>query len=185
MTLPAPMAALPARLHQIHQRLTGQLQTLLAGDVLRVLARLTLAGVFWRSLLTKVETFGVFGYTEMINDFAVQRSYLHLPELPLSLKPSTLNLFENEYALPLVPTEIAAWMATLAEFALPILLVLGVLTRLSALALLGMTLVIQVFVYPDAWWGTHALWVVLALYIAAHGPGRLSIDHWAGPRFAR
>jgi putative oxidoreductase len=138
---------------------------------LRVLARLPLAGVFWRPLLTKVETFGLFGHTELINGFAAQRYQLRLPELPLSLKPSTLRLFENEYAFPLVPTEMAAWMATLAEFVL--------------LTLLGMTPVIQVVVYPDARWGTHALWVILAVYIAAHGPGRLSIDYWAGPRFAR
>ncbi|WP_417481094.1 DoxX family protein [Maricaulis sp.] len=185
MSFPATAARPLARSHAAHQGLFERGRTLLAGDLLPLLARLTLAGVFWRSLLTKVQTFGLFGYTEMINDFAVQRSHLRLPELPLSLKASTFNLFENEYALPLIPTEIAAWMATLAEFTFPILLVLGVLTRASALALLGMTVVIQLFVYPDAWWGTHALWVVLAVYIAAYGPGRLSIDHWAGPRFAR
>lgn len=171
--------------HDAHQRLFGLVQQYLAGDALKLLARLALAGVFWRSLLTKVQTVGVFNYTEMINDFAVQRSHLRLPEFPLTLKPSTLVLFQNEYALPLIPTGAAAWMATLAEFTFPILLVLGLLTRLSALALLGMTLVIQLFVYPDAWWGTHALWVVMTVFVAGYGPGRISIDHWAGTRFAR
>lgn len=171
--------------HRAHQRLSDLARRYFGGDALRLLARLTLAGVFWRSLLTKVQTLGLFSYTELINDFPVQRSHLRLPDLPLSLKPSTLNLFQNEYALPLIPADIAAWMATLAEFTLPILLVLGLLTRLSALALLGMTLVIQLFVYPDAWWSTHALWVVMALFLAGYGPGRLSIDHWAGRRFAR
>jgi len=168
-----------------HGRLFDLLERYLAGDALKLLARLALAGVFWRSLLTKVQTVGVFSYTEMINDFAVQRSHLRLPDFPLSLKPSTLALFQDEYALPLIPTEIAAWMATLAEFIFPLLLVLGIFTRLSALALLGMTLVIQVFVYPDAWWSTHALWVVMTVFVAGYGPGRLSIDHWAGRRFAR
>ncbi|SDL62051.1 DoxX family protein [Maricaulis salignorans] len=168
-----------------HQRLIELVQRYLAGDALKLLARLTLAGVFWRSLLTKVQTVGVFPYTEMINDFAVQRAYLRLPEFPLSLKASTLALFETEYALPLLPIEVAAWMATLAEFSLPILLVLGVMTRLSALALLGMTVVIQIFVYPDAWWSTHALWVVMTAFVAGSGPGRLSVDHWAGRYFAR
>ena len=171
--------------HDAHQRLFGLVQRFLADDALKLLARLSLAGVFWRSLLTKVQTVGLFPYTELINDFAVQRAHLRLPDFPLNLKPSTLNLFENEYALPLIPTEIAAWMATLAELIFPILLVLGLLTRLSALALLGMTLVIQLFVYPDAWWSTHALWVVMTVFVAGYGPGRLSIDHWAGRRFAR
>ncbi len=171
--------------HDAHQRLFGLVQRFLADDALKLLARLSLAGVFWRSLLTKVETVGLLPYTEMINDFAVQRAHLRLPDFPLSLKPSTLNLFEGEYALPLIPSGIAAWMATLAEFIFPILLVLGLLTRLSALALLGMTLVIQLFVYPDAWWSTHALWAVMTVFVAGYGPGRLSIDHWAGRRFAR
>ncbi|WP_339738327.1 DoxX family protein [uncultured Maricaulis sp.] len=181
MTIAARIKTVP----QAHQRLIELVQRFLAGDVLKLLARLTLAGVFWRSLLTKVQTAGAFSYTEMINDFAVQRSHLRLPEIPLSLKASTLTLFETEYALPLIPTEIAAWMATLAEFSFPILLVLGLLTRFSALALLGMTLVIQVFVYPEAWWSAHALWVVMAIFLAGYGPGRVSIDHWAGRHFAR
>lgn len=171
--------------HDMHQRLFGHLHRLLAGDALKLLARLSLAGVFWRSLLTKVETVGLLPYTELINDFAVQRAHLRVPEFPLGLKPSTLTLFQNEYALPLIPTDIAAWMASLAEFTFPILLVLGLLTRLSALALLGMTLVIQLFVYPDAWWGTHALWVVMTVFVAGYGPGRLSLDHWIGRRFAQ
>ena len=75
-------------------------------------------------------------------------------------------------------------MATLGEFILPILLVLGLATRFAATGLLVMTLVIQFFVYPDAWWGTHAMWVVMALYVMAKGPGRLSIDHMLGNRFA-
>ena len=72
-------------------------------------------------------------------------------------------------------------MATLAEHLFPVLLVLGLFTRLSALALLGMTLVIQVFVYPDAW-PTHLSWAALMLYLAGRGAGRLSLDRWLGLR---
>lgn len=111
------------------------------------------AAVFWQSGRTKVEG--------------------------LSIKPSTWFLFEHEYALPLIPSAWAAVMATLAEHALPVLLVLGLATRLSAIGLLGMTAVIQVFVYPGAW-VTHGLWAACLLAVAARGPGRLSLDRAFG-----
>ena len=168
-----------------HEAVFSRLDTWLSPAVLPLLARLTLAGIFWRSLLTKVETVKFFTYTEPINDFPVEKARLRLPELPLDLKPAVLQQFRGDFALPLLPPELAAWMATLAEFVFPLLLVLGLLTRLSALALVGMTLVIQVFVYPDAWWGTHALWMVIALYLVCRGPGPLSADHMAGRIFAR
>jgi len=157
----------------------------LGGDVLPLLARLALAGVFWRSLLTKVSTVNLLTYTEFINDFPVERARLRLPDLPLELRSATLHQFRGDFALPLLPAELVAWMATLAEFVLPILLVIGLMTRLSALALIVMTLVIQVFIYPDAWWSTHALWVVIAGYVVVQGPGRASADHVAGGFFAR
>lgn len=97
----------------------------------------------------------------------------------LSIKPSTWFLFEHEYALPLIPSAWAAVMATLAEHALPVLLVLGLATRLSAIGLLAMTAVIQVFVYPGAW-VTHGLWAACLLAVAARGPGRLSLDRALG-----
>jgi putative oxidoreductase len=78
-----------------------------------------------------------------------------------------------------VPPEIAAHLAAYSEHLFPLLLVLGLFTRLSALALLGMTLVIQVFVYPDAW-PTHLSWAALLLYLAGRGAGRLSLDHALG-----
>ncbi len=96
--------------------------------------------------------------------------------LPTSIKDSTFTLFAEEYKVPLLSPEIAAYLATAAECALPILLVLGLLTRLSALALLAMTLVIQVFVYPDAWWTVHAYWAALLLVLIARGPGAISLD---------
>ena len=92
------------------------------------------------------------------------------------IKDSTWFLFEQEYKLPLIPSDWAVVLATLAEHALPVALVLGLATRLSALALLGMTAVIQIFVYPEAW-TTHGLWAACFLALIAQGPGRLSLDH--------
>jgi putative oxidoreductase len=88
---------------------------------------------------------------------------------------TTVDLFELEYALPLLPPKLAAYMAAGAEHLFPVLLVLGLFTRLSAAALLGMTLVIQIFVYPDAW-PTHLSWAALMLPLIAHGGGKYSID---------
>ena len=109
--------------------------------------------VFWQSGRTKVDGF--------------------------SIKDSTWFLFEHEYALPLIPHEMAAVMGTVAEHLLPALLILGLFTRLSALGLLAMTAVIQIFVYPDAWM-THGLWAAPLLAVVARGPGRWSVDHLVG-----
>lgn len=95
------------------------------------------------------------------------------------IKPSTWYLFEEEYALPLIPPHLAAVGATLAEHILPVLLVLGLMTRGAALGLLGMTLVIQTFVYPEAW-STHGLWAACLLPLVARGPGALSLDALLG-----
>ncbi|WAC27949.1 DoxX family protein [Ancylobacter sp. SL191] len=124
-------------------------------DLIALIARLSIAGVFWQSGQTKVEGF-------MVTDSAV-------------------FLFENEYQLPLVSPVIAAHLAALAEHLFPVLLVLGLASRLSALALLGMTLVIQLLVYPGAW-PTHGTWAACLLIILAHGPGRFSLDHLLAPR---
>ena len=93
----------------------------------------------------------------------------------ITLKPETFTLFTYEYHVPLLPPEIAAYLATYAEHIFSILLVLGLLTRVSAAALMGMTLVIQLFVYPDAW-PTHLSWAGPMLYLLARGGGALSID---------
>jgi putative oxidoreductase len=122
----------------------------LPADLVAFALRVFPAVVFWQSGRTKVDGFAI--------------------------KDSTWFLFENEYALPLIPSDIAAVLATMAEHALPLLLVLGLFTRFSALGLLGMTAVIQIFVYPAAW-VTHGLWAAAFLAIIAHGPGRWSLDH--------
>lgn len=88
---------------------------------------------------------------------------------------TTLTLFQEEYKLPLIPPEIAAYLATAAELTLPPLLFLGLFTRYAAAAMLGMTLVIQIFVYPNAF-DTHATWAVCLLFLMKYGAGTLSAD---------
>ena len=95
------------------------------------------------------------------------------------IKDSTWFLFQTDYALPLIPPAMAAVMATMAEHVFPALLVLGLFTRVSALALMAMTLVIQVFVYPEAW-QVHGLWIACFLALILRGPGRLSLDRMLG-----
>jgi len=97
----------------------------------------------------------------------------------LTVTDSAYTLFREDYKVPLLPPEFAAHMATYAEHLFPILLVLGLFTRLSALALLGMTAVIQIFVYPDAW-PTHLSWAALMLYLAGRGAGPVSLDRALG-----
>lgn len=121
-----------------------------AQDLWLFAARLAMAAIFFLSARTKVD------------------GWLHI-------KDSTFFLFENEYALPVLPPELAAYLATYAEHGLSILLVLGLLTRLSALGLLGMTATIQLFVYPDAW-PTHLTWGTLLAAVVIKGPGRWSLD---------
>lgn len=136
--------------------LAQRLERLTPHGLIALAARLALAGIFWMSGRTKVE--GWFTITD-----------------------TTYLLFREDYRLPLIPPEWAAPMATVAEHLFPVLLVLGLATRLSALALLGMTLVIQVFVYPDAW-PTHLSWAALLLYLAGRGAGALSLDRWLNLR---
>ena len=97
----------------------------------------------------------------------------------LSVNETAYTLFREDYKVPLLPPELAAHLAAYAEHLFPLLLILGLCTRLSALALLGMTAVIQVFVYPDAW-PTHLSWAAPMLYLASRGGGRLSLDHALG-----
>jgi putative oxidoreductase len=118
--------------------------------LLLFVARIGIATIFFLSGRTKVE--GIFTITD-----------------------SAYELFRTEYALPIIPPELAATLATLAEHLFPALLLLGFATRLSALALLGMTLVIQIFVYPDAW-PTHLSWTAILLPSIARGGGAWSID---------
>jgi putative oxidoreductase len=131
-------------------RLAATLERLLPHDLLALVDRFGIAAVFFLSGRTKVDGW-------------------------LTVSDGAHALFRDEYRLPLLPPELAAHLAAYAEHLFPVLLVLGLMTRLSALALLGMTAVIQGFVYPDAW-PTHLSWAGLLLYLVARGPGRLSLD---------
>ena len=133
--------------------------------LLAFVARFSIAAVFWKSGQTKIQGFAV----DIVNgEFA-----LGWPRL----SDSVVELFRDEYRLPLIPPEIAATLAAFAEHILPVLILLGIATRLSALGLLGMTLTIQLFVYPDAY-PTHGTWAAVLLYLMVHGPGKLSVDHY-------
>ncbi|MGY0216840.1 DoxX family protein [Endozoicomonadaceae bacterium StTr2] len=92
------------------------------------------------------------------------------------ISSSTVALFEYEYALPVISPVVAAWLGAYSEVIFSGLILIGLATQLSALALLGMTLVIQLLVYPDAW-PTHIMWAVALLYLIRHGGGLLAVDH--------
>lgn len=138
-------------------------------SLIAFVARFSIAAVFWTSGQTKIEGFKF--------DLLSGEVLLGWP----SLAQSTVALFQDEYKLPLLAPATAAVMAATAEHVFPALILLGLATRLSALALLGMTLVIQLFVYPGAY-ATHGTWAAVLLYLIARGPGALSIDHWLGSR---
>lgn len=137
-------------------RIADALSGLIGHPLLALVDRIAIAAIFFLSGRTKVQG-------------------------ALSVTDGTYVLFRDEYKVPLIPPEIAAHMAAYAEHLFPILLVLGLFTRLSALALLGMTAVIQIFVYPDAW-PTHLSWAGLLLYLAGRGAGPVSLDRLAGIR---
>lgn len=132
----------------------GQKLDQLPGSILLLVARLGVAGVFFMSGRTKVD------------------GILHITD-------STYSLFETDYRIPLIPPHIAAHLAAYQEQLFPILLVLGLFNRVAALGLLGMTTVIEVFVYPDAW-PTHLSWAGLLLPIIFRGGGKFSLDHLLG-----
>lgn len=134
----------------------GLLNRLIPESLLLLVARLGIATIFFLSGRTKVEGL-------------------------LTITPSTYELFQTDYALPLIPPNIAALAATYSEHAFPILLVLGLFTRPAAVALLGMTLVIEIFVYPDAW-PTHLGWAGLLLPLIARGGGEWTLDRLLYPR---
>lgn len=136
-------------------------------SLIAVLGRFSIAAVFWKSGQTKVEGLSI--------DLISGEFHLGWPHL----SESAVFLFQEEYRLPLIPPELAASLAATAEHVFPVFLLLGLGTRFPALALLGMTAVIQVFVYPDAY-PTHGVWATVLLYLVARGPGLISLDHWLG-----
>ena len=139
-----------ARFARACERAALWLDEAIPGDLLLLVARVAIAAIFFLSGRTKVEGL-------------------------LTITDSTFELFRTEYALPLVSPQIAAHAATYSEHLFPALLVMGLFTRPAAAALLGMTLVIEIFVYPDAW-PTHLSWAAILLLVVARGGGKWSID---------
>lgn len=140
-------------------------------SLLLFVARFSIAAVFWKSGQTKIEGFSL--------DFIAMKFQLGWPRLA----ETTPFLFEYEYNLPLIPPMIAAVLATLAEHILPILVLTGLFTRLAAFGLAAMTMVIQLFVYPDAY-PTHGTWLAIALVLMYRGAGAFSVDHLITKRSA-
>jgi putative oxidoreductase len=126
-----------------------------------LLARFSLAAVFWMSARTKVAE-GTL----------------------LSLSDNAVWLFREEYKLPLLPPELAAHLSLFAEHLFPLLLVIGLASRFAAFGLLVMTLIIEIFVYPAAY-PVHGPWAVCCLVVMIHGPGFLSLDHFIAERAAK
>jgi putative oxidoreductase len=133
------------RIRQLYDRLG-----LLPLSLIQLMARISLAVIFWRSGQAKLANWDL-----------------------------TLQLFANEYKVPILPPEIAASMAAAVELSAPILLVLGLFTRIATLPMIGMILVIQLFVYPMSW-VDHLTWMTMLLLLLSRGPGVVSLDHLAG-----
>ena len=151
--LPVPGASklsprlLLLRLETIYSRITA-----IAGPFALLFLRLPVALTFWYSGRTKVEGWNIF-----------------------SLQASQPYLFEHEFGLPF--PVLSAHLTAIAEHVLPVLVILGLFTRLGALGMLVMTTVIQLFVFPDAWWNAHMWWAVVLFAVVALGPGPISVDH--------
>jgi putative oxidoreductase len=137
--------------------------------LIAIVARFSIAAVFWKSGQTKIEGFAI--------DLVEGRFALGIPRFA----DSTIDLFKDEYSLPFIPPELAAVLATIGEHVFPVLILLGLATRLSALALLAMTAVIQVFVYPGAY-PLHGVWAAVLLYLMRHGAGPVSLDAFLARR---
>jgi putative oxidoreductase len=140
-TSPTPLG----RVRDLYDRLG-----LLPLSFIQLMARVSMAMIFWRSGQAKIANWDL-----------------------------TLQLFANEYKVPILPPEIAAPMAAAVELSTPVLLVLGLFTRLATLPMIGMTLVIQLFVYPQAW-VDHLTWATMLLLLLSRGPGLISLDHVIG-----
>ena len=120
-------------------------------SIVALIARIAVASVFWRSCMTKID--GLF-----------------------EVKDSTFYLFSEKYQVPLLPPDVAAYIATYQELIGSVLLVVGLATRLTALSFIGMVAVIQIFVFPEGW-PEHILWFALLFLLVARGPGAISLDH--------
>jgi len=117
-------------------------------SILQLMFRIAIAAVFWSSGLTKIASWD-----------------------------TTIALFRDEYMVPLLPPEIAAIMSATFELSCSVLIAVGLATRIATLPLLGMTFVIEVFVYPE-YWTQHLMWASVLLFLLTKGPGVFSLDHY-------
>jgi putative oxidoreductase len=124
-------------------------------SLLSLMIRVALAAIFIKSGMTKIANFDI-----------------------------TISLFQDEYMVPLLPPAVAAVLATVTELGCSSLILAGFATRLAALPLLGLTFVIEVFVYPENW-VEHLTWASMLLFLLAHGAGKLSLDHFIRKAFER
>ena len=137
----------------VYDRAISAIAGRLPESVVLLFVRIAFAGIFWSSGQSKL----------------VEGSWF-------AISDTSYELFRTEYAGVPLPPDLATVLAAGAEHLFPILLVLGLFTRASAFALLMMTMVIQIFVYPDAWWPVHSLWAALALVLIVRGGGLFSLD---------
>ncbi|WP_175873195.1 DoxX family protein [Burkholderia sp. BCC0397] len=151
------MTRTPSHASPAASRLAGIVQRLECVPywLLAIPLRLAVATIFWNSAMAKLANWDV-----------------------------ALDLFRDEYRLPLLPPEVAAYMAVSIELSMPVLLVLGLATRPAALVLLGMTTVIEIFIYPLAW-PTHIQWAAMLLVLLCRGAGWLSLDTLIRQRWLR
>lgn len=145
---PIPQSATPPRLNDNRIMRLVQWFDRVPYTLLAIPLRIAVATIFWNSAMTKLANWD-----------------------------TALELFREEYKLPLLPPELAAYLAVSIELTAPVLLVLGLATRPVALILLGMTTVIEIFVYPQAW-PTHIQWAAMLLVLLCRGAGSWSFDHF-------
>lgn len=140
-----------------HARKFRDLANSIPHSVIALLARASIATIFWRAASTKLANFDL-----------------------------TIALFQDEYLknLPFLPAAPMAYLATAVEITMPALIVVGLLTRLAALPLIGMALFIQTLVYPMSW-PDHLVWITLLVFLLARGPGAISLDALLARQSAR
>ncbi len=125
----------------------------LGGSALQLLFRLWMAKIFWDSGMQKIGGWG-----------------------------TTVALFKDLYQVPVLPPEVAAYLAVSVELAAPVLLLFGIATRFAAIPMLGMALTIQ-FLVTDFYRVEHYYWMMLLISLIVRGPGLVSVDHWVRKHF--
>jgi putative oxidoreductase len=144
-------------------RILGPINSLLSMIpewIVNLAMRLVIFKVFWFSVQTKITGLTIGG-----QHFAFW-----------NVTDSTFLLFDFEYGIPLIPSALAAYLGTFGEFFLALMILFGFMTRFAALGLMVMTMTIQFFVYPDAWWSVHVYWALILLYLMRNGGGLFSAD---------